>query len=160
MIINWVDSYLTNPGQSVKNNGHVSNTLPVYSGVPQGSVLGPLLLFMYINSISHGTPPDIQIRLSADDCIIYSAINSIDQQILLNKYLDHIKDWCENSNMKINYTKSVYCHITKNRSILSFKYCIGDIELSNVEHFKYLGITFSRDLTWTKHIDTICASAY
>lgn len=63
--------------------------------------------------------------------------------------------------MKIIYTQvSIPPYNQKQKNIFPFKYCIGDTELNDVKYFGYLGVTLSEDLTWTKHFDTICVSAY
>ena len=84
---NWVSSFLTGRTQRVICGGYISNVL---SGMPQGSVLGPLLLLLYINDISH---LDSTCHLYADDCILYRNIKSIQDTVLLQKDLYLLEQW-------------------------------------------------------------------
>jgi len=74
-LIRWVSNYLTNRTQSVVLGGAQSNPLPVVSGVPQGSVLGPLLFLIYINGVS-ASVTDSKITLYADDNALYKIIRN------------------------------------------------------------------------------------
>lgn len=81
-IVNWVAAYLCNRKQFVSIGSYFSNELSVMSGVPQLSVLGPLLFLIYINDIVNEICPPIQIRLFADDCIC------------LTKFVPLMINWC------------------------------------------------------------------
>lgn len=112
-IINWISAYLDKRTQSVSINGHYSRRLPVTSGVPQGSVLGPLLFLIFINDIVNVVTEPVQIRLFADDCILYHEVVCREDQELLNTNLHNVHSWCQKWDMKLNETKTVYMHITK-----------------------------------------------
>ena len=79
----WVKAFLSERTQQVVVDGVSSSTTPVTSGVPQGTILGPLLFLIYINDIVSVIDPSTQIRLFADDCLVYRSIKSIDDQIKL-----------------------------------------------------------------------------
>ena len=70
-LLSWIAAYLTNRKKSVIVNGVVSEIADVVSGVPQGSVLGPLLFLIYINDLTYELPSGIKVKLFADDCKIY-----------------------------------------------------------------------------------------
>ena len=73
-VINWVDNFLSDRSQSVVVNGTKSAPAPVLSGVPQGSVLGPVLFLSYINNIVEAASSEV--RLFADDCVCYRVIEN------------------------------------------------------------------------------------
>lgn len=75
-VIKWIKAYLTDRNQKVRMDGHVSDSLAVLSGVPQGSVLGPLLFLLYINDISAIMEPGVKLKLFADDCLFYSTVRN------------------------------------------------------------------------------------
>lgn len=72
--INWIKQYLSNRTQFADVDGYSPKRLPVTSGVPQGSILGPILFLMYVNDITTAVCPDVQIRLFADDCLIFKQV--------------------------------------------------------------------------------------
>lgn len=80
-ITHWFESYLHSREQYVEIGGYKSSPLPVVSGVPQGSVLGPLLFLIFINDITMCT--SVPLRLFADDCVLYNRIKSTDDQMNL-----------------------------------------------------------------------------
>lgn len=75
--------------------------------MPQGSVLGPLLFLIYVNDIAMVVPPFVDVRLYADDCLLFCHVKSVSDQMLLNDALRCIDNWCEKWDMKINFDKTV-----------------------------------------------------
>ena len=87
----WMSNFLSNRFQRVVLNGQLSKWVPVLSGVPQGSVLGPLLFVLYVNDI-----PDLiqaNVRMFADDTKVYSVIKSFHDNLMLQKDLDNLMQW-------------------------------------------------------------------
>lgn len=120
-------------------------TCPVLSGVPQGSVLGPLLFVLFINDLAIDTP-DVYFRLFADDVVIFSEVRRPEDQLALNKCLEHISDWCNQLQMALNLDKCVFMRITKKHIIHCFYYSIDGSPLKQVQTFKYLDVIISDDL--------------
>lgn len=137
-----------------------SRQLPVTSGVPQGSVLGPLLFSMYINDIVDVISEPVCIRLFADNCVLFNEVNCSDDQVLLNYNLQKIHKWCEQRDMVLNAQKTVFMKITRKSHCLSFPYSLASIPLVEVTNYKYLGVTITNTLKWNSHISNICASSF
>lgn len=156
-ITKWFSSYLSSRKQYVKVGGSKSTMSPVVSGVPQGSVLGPLLFLIYINDLRNDI--SVPIRLFADDCVIYNKIETSADQVELNCNLEKIKKWCQNWQMVLNPEKSVFMSITRKINVLAYNYCIAGAELERVKEHKYLGLIFTPDLKWNTHIDNVCIKA-
>lgn len=89
-----IQAYLQNRLQFVEIAGEHSCSLPVTSGVPQGSVLGPILFLLYVNDISDSVHPAFEVRLFADDCLLFCRVRSVRDQELLNDSLKVVHDWC------------------------------------------------------------------
>lgn len=158
-IINWVIAYLTNRKQYVDINGSRSGYLGVFSGVPQGSVLGPVLFNIYINDLIQAIQPDVSVKLFADDCIIFNTINSVSDQVYLCENLNYINKWCEEWEMVINFDKTSYLCLSNKIHKFEFTYNIGGHSIKQVDEYKYLGVTITSKLSWTAHIDNICSAA-
>lgn len=126
-ILKWIKAYLNNRRQVVHVDDCFSSTLEVLSGVPQGSVLAPLLFLIYINDINEVTESPVELKLFADDCLIYSRITQATDQIRINRVLHSLHLWCEKWDMEINYTKSTFTHITNKKTVQLFSYNIGKI---------------------------------
>ena len=156
---NWISTFLTNCTQNVVINNTVSSLCNVISGVPQGTVLGPILFLIYINDlpdcIRHST-----IRLFADDCIIYRPIASLNDSILLQQDLDALYSWTETWLMRLNTSKCHVMNVTQARShkIIS-SYKLNHSNLTSVDHCKYLGVTIQNNLKWNQHILNISVKA-
>uniref|UniRef100_A0A131YS31 Tick transposon n=1 Tax=Rhipicephalus appendiculatus TaxID=34631 RepID=A0A131YS31_RHIAP len=160
LVVKWIEAYLTNRTQVVNLDGHLSDPLAVLSGVPQGSVLGPLLFLLYINDISSIAEEGVQVKLFADDCLIYATITKLDDQLRVQNCLQHLDNWCRKWKMAINYSKSTYTHISRRKTIHSFSYSIDGHLLVHAHQFKYLGVTITQKLTWNEHMDNVCTKAY
>lgn len=159
-ILNWIGAYLSNRKQAVRIDGSFSATLDVFSGVPQGSVLGPLLFLLYINDISTIVKPPVKMKLYADDCLIYMPVSCTDNQLELNKCLEDLELWCCEWDMQINFQKTTYVHITNKKNVLNFQYNIGSNNLCKTSYFKYLGVTITNNLTWHRHIESVCSELF
>ena len=105
LVWKWIQSWLTERSQSVVIDGASSKPVSVLSGVPQGTVLGPLMFLLYINDITDRVSSTL--RLFADDCLLYRKIQSSHDSILLQKDLDLLSHWASIWQMKFNTTKCV-----------------------------------------------------
>lgn len=138
-------------------NNHNSSLVPVTSGVPQGSVLGPLLFLVYINDL-----PDCvksNIRLFADDCVLYRKIQSNHDHDILQSDLNAINTWCSTWLMPLNLAKTKLVSFTNHASQNSASYILNDSLVDRTSTYKYLGVHLTSNLTWNNHINHILASA-
>ena len=161
-IVSWVKYYLTDRTQCVVVNGVSSKYLPVLSGVPQGSVLGPLLFLIYINDlttidISEGS----KIVLYADDILLYRPVSSDSDFAALQNDIDKIHAWASSNYMTFNESKCKVMQVSRKRSPLSpdTPLTLNGSILETVTSYKYLGLLISSDLSWSGHIHSVCSKA-
>ena len=153
----WITDFLHNRTQRVLVRGTFSEPIAVKSGVPQGTVLGPLLFLVYINDM-----PDTiksKIALFADDTYLYKSIKSEDDIAALQNDIDQLVKWEKLWSMEFNPSKCFLLRITNKRKILQGDYRIHNQTLKLVENAKYLGVTISKDLSWKKHVANITSKA-
>ena len=156
-LLNWISAFLIGRQQRVVLDGCPSNWLPVTSGVPQGSVLGPLLFILYINDI--GDNIKSTIRLFADDLIMYRAILNRDDINVFQSDLDTLYNWSTKWEMNFNLNKCNLIKISKKQIQYKHKYFIGSYILPYCDKFTYLGVTITSDLNWSEHITNISRKA-
>jgi len=132
-VVAWVKEFLLGCSQRVRVDWQLSEEVRVTSGVPQGSVLGPLLFLAYVNDIWRNIESNIQ--LFADDCIIYRNImdsNDIDK---LQTDLNRLGEWALENEMKINPDKSKAVSFTKGRVMERIRYYFGEHLIPGVSSF-------------------------
>lgn len=159
-LLRWIESYLSNRELQVRIKGHVSDPFTAKSGVPQGSNLGPLLFILFINDAADSLK-NAQILIFADDIKLFSVINSIHDQVLLQKDLDLIINWSKLNKLKLNVEKCKLLSFGRSRvNSYSFQYKILDQDLNSVSFMKDLGIIFESSFKFDMHIDTVTTKAF
>ena len=155
--LNWIKDFLDNRSQSVLLNGSNSDSIPVSSGVPQGSVLGPILFLAYINDL----PDQVKsrVRLFADDTAMYLALDKQGDSEILQKDLESLEKWEKLWDMSFNPSKCQVIHVTRSKSPSQTIYYLHGCALESVSSAKYLGVTVSEDLSWSDHINNITKKA-
>ena len=153
----WVKDFVTGRSQRVIVNRVHSTSVPVQSGVPQGSVIGPALFLIYINDL----PDSIQSesRLFADDTIIYRQIHTQQDCLLLQQDLQQLERWEQHWQMSFHPDKCITIRFTRKRHPIIHQYQLHNHTLSTQTNAKYLGVTFSADLRWNTHIKNITTQA-
>ena len=121
--LKWIDSFLCFRKQRVVVNGVKSDWAPVLSGVPQGTILGPLLFSLYINEISSDI--ESEIRLFADDCVCYREIKEKEDTMKLQRDIDRLGFWARKWGMRfqpVNLSNAIWCSWQENGSRRSMLY--------------------------------------
>ncbi|KAL8579161.1 hypothetical protein ACOMHN_010745 [Nucella lapillus] len=128
-----------------------SDPAPVISGVPQGSVLGPILFLIFINDL-----PDqlkSKARLFADDCIVYHTVSTTADSEVIQQDLNTLADWERRWGMEFHPMKCNVLSCTKSRKPHFYDYQLKGHVLARLTTAKYLGVDISSDLSWKHHID-------
>ena len=146
---NWIRSFLCNRYMKVVVDGEKSDETKVLSGVPQGTVLGPLLFLVHINDLPECVTSSV--RLFADDCLLYRKVKSLKDQEILQEDLKKLEIWASNWGMKFNAKKCYILSIT-NRGKHKF-YELNSYILKHVENNPYLGLILSSDLKFSTHLN-------
>ena len=157
-IVVWIKEFLIGRSQKVRIEGELSDEVRVTSGVPQGSVLGPLLFLAYINDI--GENIDSNIRLFADDCIIYRKIFTDEDITMLQRDVDRLGEWAVENGMKINPNKCKSICFTRTRAKVSLNYNLLSTQIPEASNCKYLGIILRRDLSWEDQVNYTVKKAW
>ena len=155
--LKWFQSYLENRQQYAIVNGAKSELREIQYGVPQGSVLGPLLFLIYVNDISAATGNN-KLRLFADDSNVF--VISRDPGTLKTKMIEVILKLCEwfNANkLTINMKKTAYTIFAPNIKVPRAlnNIMINNIKVERVESVKYLGMTLDEKLNWKEHTEKL-----
>ena len=156
-LLEWFESFLPNRTQQVVIEGHHSISCDITSGVPLGSVLGPALFLIYINDII--TNIHSELRLFADDILIYRPIYSQSDQKILQDDLTTLIKWANEWQMDFNVSKCNILQVTTRHTTKKFTYQMNGVPLKSVEKIKYLGVYLNNKLSWHNHIDYICNKA-
>ena len=154
----WIKSWLWGRSQKVVVDGEESDGVPVTSGVPQGSVLGPILFLIFIDDLPEYTKHS-EVRLFADDTIVYLTITSVDDCLNLQEDLKRLEEWEKEWQMEFHPAKCNILRITKKKSKVIYPYSLHGHTLKEVKSAKYLGITISDDLSWNQHIEKTASKA-
>ena len=154
----WFKAYLSNHLHYVSVEGCSSSVLPVRSGVPQGSVLGPLLFLIFVNDIPNATTSG-QPYLFADDTKLLESICHPSSSTHLQQDLDSLAQWCTNWKLSINSSKCAALRFFLSSSTPPVYFIEGQ-PIKQVDQYKDLGILVQSNLSWSEHIAKICAKAY
>lgn len=146
MALRWIGEWLANRKQRVILNGYKSGWANVTSGVPQGSVLGPLLFILYINDIDKGIKG--KISKFADDTKMAIPVDSLEGPIDMQKNLDKLMGWADKWKMEFNASKCKVMHL--GRQNREFTYTMRNSWLNSVEEEKDLGVCISNNFKVNK----------
>ena len=148
----WISSWLCHRQQRVVLDGSASSYSPVLFGVPQGTVLGPLMFLLYVNDIGAKVSPQTTIKLFADDCLLYRTIDSVADSNQVQQDLDSMVNWSNTWLMRFNAAKCYLLKITRQQKYTPTNYNINGVQLQEVNHHPYLGVELTSDLTWKTHV--------
>ena len=151
----WVKQFLSGRRQRVVVEGVSSETAPVTSGVPQGSVLRPILFLIYINDLPDAVSSEV--RMFADDTIIYRHITTKADFDILQDDLRKLELWEREWQMEFHPGKCNVMSITNKRKPVVHSYVLHRQALTPVTDAKYLGVTLCSDLKWNNHITEVAA---
>ena len=163
-VVTFIDSYLSDRFQYVSTNAAVSTLLPVTSGVPQGSVLGPLLFSLFINDLPHIInhscchlfADDVQLYIHTDLCKLSAGVG------LLNDDIDAVYHWSSSNGLSLNSSKSAVMIIYKKEvSTIALPLVrLGNDVIAYSRSVRNLGLIFNTTLTWDDHLDFITVKIY
>ena len=159
-LLEWFKDYLSDRRQRVGIDGSFSDYGQIQAGVPQGSILGPLLFLIHINDITANIHSEI--KLFADDTSLFITLdknNSNEKTAILNNDLEIINKWAKTWMVTFNPQKTKSLYITLKTETDPLPLTFDGHQLQQVPHHKHLGLIISEDLSWKDHIDSITSNA-
>ena len=154
-IFEWIKDFLTNRTQFVTVGTENSPEVPVTSGVPQGSVLGPTLFIYFINDMPDTL--DCTVKIFADDTKAYTEVQSTEQRDRLQRNIDNLLHWTNLWQIKFNCSKCKILHIGRKNPC--YNYVMNGLNLQETKLEKDLGIYVDNNLTFEGHINEIVNKA-
>ena len=165
LMLRFIRAYLEGREQQVVIGGHTSSKLPVRSGVPQGSILGPLLFVLFINDMFSSVTADTNIALYADDTKIWRRITQYSDHFILQNDINNLFDWSVRNRMVFHPSKCKALSVTMQRNALDnlpfnvFYYEINGTGIDYVDSQKDLGVMINTNLTWGPHYNMLVPQA-
>lgn len=164
LALNLFESYLTNREQYVIIKNTTSSRQKITTGVPQGSILGPLLFLIYVNDLPLAATTSFNVLSYADDTTLTGSLRkfknkseSKDISSFINQELTKISDWLSVNKLSLNVAKTKFMIYQKpGKTIidkLSLKF--NDTDIEQVKSFKFLGLTMDQDMSWKTHISQV-----
>lgn len=158
-LLSWFSDYLKGRRQRVVVEGASSSFLDVTSGVPQGSIIGPLLFLIYVNDLPNSAKHSM-VPMFADDSKCYRAIQNPEDRNLLQSDLTSLNNWSSMWDLKFNAKKCIAVRFSRKRDILPpAMYHLSQEPIMFTSSQNDLGILVSNDLKWSPHIANIVAKA-
>ena len=155
MLLSWLSSFIHARSQCVVLENCFSTWSYVTSGVPQGSVLGPILFLVFINDVASICCGETTVKLFADDLKLYSVYNSTDNSVDLQHSLDKLVEWSNLWQLQINMNKCQVLSIhNKSISNVSSNYSVNGFVLSSVALANDLGVYVDSNLSFKHHVVT------
>ena len=154
----WFRYYLQERKQQVIGVGSTSRELLVTSGVPQESLLGPILFLLFVDNLPK-TVKTSRVACYANDTKIFKSIDSITDCNTLQSELNDLVSWSESSGLIFNQSKCKYQRITRKRTPVQYTYTINKTPLESCDLQKDLGVRVSSNLTLDKQVTEQCAKA-
>ena len=158
--LQWLESYLSGRSQSVKIAGHVSSPRTITHGVPQGSVLGPLLFLVLINDLKIRHPDFTKIFLFADDTTVLIRHRSINSLVdTTNLELSHLCQWFKSNRLSVNVDKTKFMFFTLHSHLRyqTLSIIMDNVPIQRTASTKFLGVHFDELLSWDAHITYIAS---
>ena len=160
-LLKFLCNYLKDREQCVVIGNEKSINKTVLSGVPQGSILGPLLFVLFINDMPDGISPGTKLALYADDTKIWRVIENDHDHAVLQNDIDYLDKWSLDNKMKFHLSKCKVLSVQKSPVDAStdFKYSLGTDPLEYADSEKDLGVDMTPKLSWSNQIDRLCSKA-
>ena len=158
-IVEWIKAFLTNRRQRVKVNDCFSIWASVISGIPQGSILGPLLFIIYINDLVDVCSSGSEMYLYADDTKLFRYISDRADMVALQSEIDNLHNWIKNWLLKLNIDKCKVVSFGRNINI-DTHYTIDSKGLEKLDSIKDLGVYFDSKLRFNLHLNEKVNKAY
>ena len=152
---NWFKSYLSNRQQFVFASGTKSTFLEIKHGVPQGSVLGPLLFLIYINDLPSSIKNSIVSLFADDTCLLSSDKNLESLNVKINDDLQALSNWLKSNKISLNATKTEVIIFRSKRKKLdkNLNLFLDNHKLETSKKVKYLGVILDEHLEWSSHFE-------
>lgn len=158
-LLKWFTDYLRGRSQCVAIDVALSSPSPVTSGDPQGSILGPLLFSIFMDSITQlPLSPNSKLILYADDILLSKPINNNQDVLDLQVYISIITEWAKENGLLLNTSKSAVLPITRFHNPIPLCLHADNKPILVVDSFKYF-VTISSHLSWSSHIWGITRAA-
>ncbi len=166
-LLKFVRNYLCERKQCVQVGGKISESKPVLSGVPQGSILGPILFVLFVNDLPIGLNDGTNLALYADDTKIWRPIKSYSDHLQLQGDIKCLNNWASKNKMRFNLEKCKAVSIANRKSpvgmlpipFIKFQYFLGDDPLDYAESEKDLGVIVEVNFRFNSHIEKILSKA-
>ncbi|XP_075158177.1 uncharacterized protein LOC142231455 [Haematobia irritans] len=158
-LLQWIYSYLCNRYCFVYFDGCKSQAYVASSGVPQGSVLGPLLFVLFINDIC-SCFNNSKCLIYADDVKMFFNVSDVSSYRLLQEDIDRVACWVEDNRLPLNVLKCNYLPFTRKNSLINASYYINNVALQKVDRKIDLGIYFDPKLEFNSHVDYVLRKSY
>lgn len=157
-LLRWFSSYIRNRSQAIVINNYISSWISVPSGVPQGSLLGPLLFLIFVNDIENCFQ-NSQLLSFADDMKIFRVIKSIDDVAKLQSDLMRLENYCVANKLDLNPSKCSVTTFTRKRNPIPSSYILKHKSLQRSSVVRDLGVLHDSKLLFDKHVDAIISKA-